>query len=146
MIYLYKTKLNYSIVVFIIVGVAIIGYLLDLSYVVICFLSISALVCNLGINLFYSDLEFKIDSKSKTLEYKCLVMFKIKKELFKLEDLNYEYREVFTKAGIYNQFLLKKGTEIIARPRANIVSFGTNQIVHLGEKLKELGVPRESKK
>lgn len=145
MIYLYKAKLNYSVIIFLVAGATIIGYLLDLNYVAICFLNLFALLGNLGTNLFYSELGFIIDSKSKTLEFQSFQMSKKRKEIFKLEDLNFEWKEIFSSAGIYDQFLLKKGSEIIVRPRANIFSLSTDQIKHLSEKLKELGVPEVNK-
>lgn len=145
MIYLYKSQIDYLLVLFLIVGGTIIGYFIGLEYLEIALLDIFILAFISIMNFAYSDVELKIDCDSGRLEYRYFKFGTIKEEIFLLKDLNFEYKKVITSGGMYNKFYLRKGDKTIIRPRVNIYSLSVDQIENLANKLKELGVQGEDK-
>lgn len=145
MIYKYKAEWDFSLLVFFLGGATIISFLLELNFIeIICFdlFVLSFVMLN---NLAFHDVEIRLDSELKTIEYVYVKWFKRRSETFKLEEVNYEYKNVFTSAGTHNRFLLKKGSDIIVKPRTNLYSLNIDQIEDILRKLRNLGVKGENK-
>ena len=141
MIFLYKAQIDYLLIVFLFSMGLIMDYVIGYEYFVFIFIVVFVSV----VSFFYSDIELKVDSKNRRLEYRYFKLGSIRKKVFQLDELSYDYKKVITSGGIYDRFYLKTGNTFIIRPRANVYSFNIKQIKDLVEKLKELGVPSESK-
>ncbi len=141
MIFLYKAQIDYLLIVFLISIGLIMDYVIGYEY----FVLVSMVVFFSGVNFFYSDIELKLDSENRRLEYRYFKLGSIRTKVFQLDELSYDYKKVITSGGIYDRFYLKVGNTFIIKPRANVYCFNVEQIKDLAEKLKKFGVQGEDK-
>ncbi|MCP1995120.1 hypothetical protein [Flavobacterium sp. HSC-61S13] len=141
MIFLYKAQIDYLLIVFLISIGLIMDYVIGYEY----FVLVSMVVFFSGVNFFYSDIELKVDSENRRLEYRYFKLGSIRTKVFQLDELSYDYKKVITSGGIYDRFYLKAGNTFIIKPRANVYCFNVEQIKDLVEKLKKFGVQGEDK-
>ncbi|UVD80123.1 hypothetical protein NWE55_02190 [Myroides albus] len=137
---IYKAKLDYSVILFLVIGISVIGYFIDMEALNIIILNIVVLGL-LGIsNFIYSDIEFIIDSSNQTVSYSFARFGKVIKNTYKVAELEYRYKNVVTSSGKFNKFSLLQNGKTIVKTRPNIYSLTENQIQDIIKSLSDLQV------
>ncbi|MBB1149872.1 hypothetical protein H4K35_06945 [Myroides sp. NP-2] len=137
---IYKAKLDSSVMLFLVIGISVIGYFIDMKALAVIILTIVVLGLLAVSNFIYSDIEFVIDSRNKTVSYSFARLGKVFKNTYKVEELEYRYQNVVTSSGKFNTFSLIQNGKTIVKTRPNIYSFTENQIQDIIKSLSELQV------
>jgi len=137
---IYKAQLDYSVIVFLVIGISVIGYFIEMEVLNIVILNIVVIGLLSMSNFIYSDIEFIIDLSNKTVSYSFARLGKVVKRTYKVEELEYSYKKVVTSSGKFNKFSLLQNGKTIVKTRPNIYSLTENQIQDIIKSLSDLQV------